>query len=619
MHPYTTMHSYDTDTPTPRSRGSKIALGVGFLALFVAVVAAQLSPANDYQLSIYANTPLAFWAGIAAALLLSFGVAFTTRSRGIRGLAFLLGGAAIVLVAALPVLRGFYFYGSGDAMTHLGWTREIADGSLSMLSLLYPAIHTISVFVSDVTGLSLRRALMLIVPLFVAVFLLFVPLVVRAITSDDRAVLLAVFSAFLLIPVSHLGVNMTAHPTSQAVMFFPVLLFLVVMYTARRDTNSDLFSLVSPAGVLLGLTSIGIVLLHPQQTANVLLVYGTIVMVQFVYRLFRSDHSISGHRSMLGQTLFLGALFAVWVPRYDETSGALGGLLTDLLSGAGASALGQRGGALSDLGSGLEEIFLKLFLVAAIFSVLAAALALGSIFHRLDGRRANENSLLLYLSVAAIPVSAHFALFFAAGDSTMYFRHFGFLMVLVTVLGSIALYRGLGRLSGRVSGRTIRVGGAVALVLLLAISMPVMLRSPYIYQSSHQVTEAQMSGYETAFDHHAEEIYFSGVRSSGERFGDAIMGSSANEGVWWTEYSHRDYQTVPMDENFSADRFPALYEYDHYIPVTDKNRARELGLLDGFRYPSEGFTSLETNERVSRVQDTGGFELYLFDHPRSRR
>lgn len=579
-------------------------------------MAAYSSPPQGYELSIYQSTPILFWVGAGAALLISLLVAFSTRSRGVRTLAFFLGGATMVLITALPILRGYYFFGAGDSMTHLGWTKELANGSISMVTLLYPGVHTISVFLTDVTGLSLRRTLMLTVPIFVAVFITFVPLVVRAITNDDRATLIAVYAAFLLLPVTHIGVNMIAHPTSQTIMYFPAVLFLAIMFVTGRDTNGDLLSIVSPAGLLLGLLSVAIVLLHPQQAANVLLVYGSITFVQLIYRLFRSDHPISNHRFMLVQTAFLAIVFAVWAPRHPEMSEGLGAVIGSLLSGAPpADAVGQRALSLETVGSSIWILFVKMFLVGALFSLLAGILSFGSIFHRLDERLAHENSVLLYLSVALVPVVGIFVLYVAAGVSTQYFRHYGFIMVLVTILGAVAIHRGLGTLSPRVSGRTLKVGGAIALLLVLAVSMPMVFRSPYIIQPSHQVTQSEMSGYEMAFDHRVDGIYYTGIRGSGERFGDAILGSEASKGVWFAQYSRFNYRTVPQGEDFDAAKFPEEYKYDHYIPITDGERTVETELYEGIRYPQSGFDSLDSNARVNLVQDSGEFQLYLFDHP----
>ena len=575
-----------------------------------------MSPPQGYELSIYQSTPIVFWVGACAALLISLLVAFSTGSRGVRTIAFFLGGATMVLITALPILRGYYFFGTGDSMTHLGWTKELATGSISMLTLLYPGVHTLSVFLTDVTGLSLRRTLMLSVPIFVAVFVTFVPLVVRAITNDDRATLLAVYAGFLLLPVSHIGVNMIVHPTSQAVMYFPAVLFLAIMFVTGRDTNSDLFSVVSPAGILLGLLSVAIVLIHPQQAANVLLVYGSITFVQFIYGRVRTDHPISSHRNMFLQTVFLAIVFAIWAPRHPELTEGLGGVIISLLNeGVGPDAVNQRAISLETVGSSIWVLFAKMFLVGAIFSVLGGILALGSIFHRLDERLAHENSILLYLSVSLIPVGGLFLLYVAGGISTQYFRHYGFIMVLVTVLGVLAIHRGFGSLSSRVSGRTLKVGGALALVLLLAVSMPMVFRSPYIIQPSHQVTESEVSGYTMAFNHHADGIYYSGIRGSGERFGDAIFGTEAATGVWFAEYSHHDYRSVPEKPSFAASEFPEYYEYDHYIPVTDGERTVETELYEGIRYPQSGFDSLNSNRHVNLVQDSGGFQLYLFDNP----
>ncbi|MFC6990554.1 hypothetical protein ACFQH3_01365 [Haladaptatus sp. GCM10025707] len=105
---------------------------MGFVALYLAIVSAYQSPATAYEVSIYAATPDGFWAGIGIAVVCGLLVAwFVTPTNRIRTLAILLVASAIVAVAALPIIRGYFFVGAGDSLTHLGWMRDIESGALS--------------------------------------------------------------------------------------------------------------------------------------------------------------------------------------------------------------------------------------------------------------------------------------------------------------------------------------------------------------------------------------------------------------------------------------------------------------------------------------------------------
>jgi hypothetical protein len=166
------MHSNGT---VGTARWVKVALTVGFLGLAGGAYGAVSDPATGYELSVYKATPLTFWVGVGVALLAGLVVAWFGATAAGRTVGCVLGGGAVSAVLALPLLRGYYFLGHADAMTHFGWVKDIAAGGLTPDELLYPGIHTLAVFVGQSAGLPLRRALLLVVFLFCVTFFVFFP------------------------------------------------------------------------------------------------------------------------------------------------------------------------------------------------------------------------------------------------------------------------------------------------------------------------------------------------------------------------------------------------------------------------------------------------------------
>src|SRR6056297_1642396 len=158
---------------------SRLLLTIGFAALSGAPLAAHQAPATAYELSLYRATPTLVWVGLAVAFLTSLVVSATAPSRLLRRIALTLGGASTLTVVALPVLRGYYFYGSADPMTHLGWARDISAGILDPASLFYPGLHTTAVILHETLGYPIRLGILVVILCFAAVFLVFVPLSVR--------------------------------------------------------------------------------------------------------------------------------------------------------------------------------------------------------------------------------------------------------------------------------------------------------------------------------------------------------------------------------------------------------------------------------------------------------
>ncbi len=587
-------------------RPEKSALVVGFCALAVGVFIAHTSPAHGYELSIYRASPLLFWAGASLALLLGIAVAVSAPD-WYRTLGLVLGGTTTLVIASLPLIRGYHFYGPGDSLTHLGWAKDIVSGAMPAYSLLYPGTHSIAIVVHEVTGIPLTQAMLVMVSAFVLVYLLFVPLAVGAVVDDDRAVTYAAISGFLLLPINTISVFIMPHPTSQAIMFLPLVLYLMAKYVTLSNPRRVPL-LGTGAGALLALASIAVVVVHPQQAANVILLFGGVIIVQFIYRLFREEHAIAHHRTLYSQTFFLAAMFLAWSPFHQRSGGAVKALINSLLSDPTAGADSAHAAAsLAQLGGSIRLLFLKLFLVSFVFLLLAAVLMLGGLLGRVRGT--DTNAFSKYLAVGTVPLFVLFVAFLVASYGQFHFRVLGFLMVPVTMLGAIALARGVDTTGRKLPNDGLMSGFVVILfAIMLVLSLVTIFHSPYMYQTSGQVSEGEMTGFSTALTHRGD-VKFTGLRASGKRYSDGILGYEASRRADFRgDGIYGNYNAT--EKNFTASRLRTVFDGPRYLPITAAARAQELSVYHGLRFPRRGFRTLESQPGVDRVQSGGGFDLY---------
>jgi hypothetical protein len=165
-------------TSKAQNRKLHLSLTAGYMSLCLATIIAWSRPATGYEPSIYSGTPVSFWVGILIALTVAVAASFCpNRTHRVAGVA--LAGMSIITVVALPIIRGYYWVGEGDSLTHIGFALDIQNGLLPLQGFRYPAVHTIGVLTSDVTGVSLFQSFLLVIPIFVLLFFLFVPLAVR--------------------------------------------------------------------------------------------------------------------------------------------------------------------------------------------------------------------------------------------------------------------------------------------------------------------------------------------------------------------------------------------------------------------------------------------------------
>lgn len=591
-----------------RSTGRSVSLwncllAVGFLALAIGVAAAYRAPATGSELSIYAATPVEYWAGFGAAGLLSLLVAFARPPRVAERLALLLGGLSAVSFVGLPLIRGYHFYGAGDQLTHLGWMRMFAEGSLSPLELLYPGLHSVSLFIASTFGVPDTHAMQLAVVVYMGVYFLFVPLCVSAISDRPGALAIGSFAGFMLLSVNNVGVFMMAYPTTQAFAVVPVVLYLSLRFLARPSDEAGSGYLTAEGVLLAGATS-ALVLVHPQQALNVAAMFTAIALIQFIARRWDEDSWVAGHRSFLGQALVALAAFGLWSANHERVGVVAEAFSESLLSGADpGDEIAQRAGSLEAIGGGVVDAFARMFVAPTLFCLLTAILVLVVLRARSDERSLDLTAAVRYLAFGTVPVVVAFVLFYAASLTLQPFRYLGFMLIVVTILGAVALSDLVLPKLGWPSPSVRAVAGAV-LAVLVAVQLAAVHPSPLIYKSSAGVTEAEMVGYENAFEQRHPEGSFTGVRTGPNRYVDAVYGPYSEEA---TTFPGKRVAVPPAVWGTNLTEF---YPDDRYLPVTRSTERREADLWGGLRYSEEGFRQLETNASVQRVQANGEFTLY---------
>lgn len=583
----------------------RVLLLVGFCAVAIGVAIAHSSPATAYEISIYAATPVGFWIAIGVAFACSLLVAFFPATRTLRLGALLLGGEAFLSVVGLEVIRGYAFNSSGDALTHVGWIKDVFNGTTALTELTYPGLHTIGIVYHRVLGIPLERGLLLGVFTFVVLFVIFVPLAIRTVTGDRFAATVGAFSAMMLLPINNISAHLTVFPSTMAIFFLPFVLTILLVYLTR--SNRDTWA--STTGVFLALASATMVLVHPQQATNLLLFFATIAGMGLVTR--RVWNSGTELRPLYSQTAFLAVVLVAWGASHERVTDAVMSYSTNVFTTFFASApeststIGSQTGSLTAIGASLAVVFLKLFLISTIYLGLTGLLTAGSLFGRLPGRD-ERLRMVRRLVIALIPIGVVMAVYLVASLQDIYFRHMGFIMALVTIFGAIAIARGVERAPLGSPRNIARSVALVAVAAMLVLSLATVFSSPFIYQANSHVTDMRFSGHDTAFTYENESVSYVGVRSGPDRFRDAHQGTGE-----LASKSERVATGVPF-HGFNGS-LTETYDDQRYLIVTEADIQREATAYREYRYSERGMRTVGTEPGVNRVVSNGDFELYLVD------
>ncbi|GAB7011596.1 hypothetical protein JCM31271_35390 [Halorubrum trueperi] len=545
--------------------------------------------------------------------------AFGRGSRRELDAASLLGTLSVLSIVALPLLRSYRYYGGGDSLTHLGWAREMRAGVIDPDAVLYPGIHTASASLSAVSGIELTHALLLF-PLFFfpLVFVLGSTRFVSALSNSASARGIGTMAALCFVPINKVSVHALAHPSSQAILFLPVLLFLLIRY---QRTDGTAFPLFDPFGSAFALGCLGLIVIHPQEAMTLLSMLAAMAVVGTIARRYRPTGELASGRSLSVHTILLGVVLAIWVARYDRARDRVAYVIESLLlqTHEPLSETAARGSTLGLLGGSFEELFAKLFAVTLAFCLLAAGLFLASSIRVARSTSDDRDAVVSALAVGLAPPTLGALVIFAADQGDHYFRFLGTIMVPVTLVGTLALVGVVDRLEARarrsglgVTRTHLRVALVVVLVGFLALQAVAVHQSPYVYKSSQQVTGGELDGFETVFVFHDEETPLLGFRSGSGRYADAHYGSHTAQ----NDPDFSGYRDAIPGEVFS-ESLTTHYDSDRYLVLLEGYERIEVDLYQEVRYTREGYRTVETSPAVDRIQDNGELELYRISPPTS--
>lgn len=672
-------------TPIQRGDGGIVeaALAVGYLALAAAIAVSYTAPATGYELSIYAATPAATWGALAVAGVVS--VAVCLSDERYLGPAVLLAGLGAATVAGLPLIRGYHFYGRADSLVHLGFVRTFTAGT-NPLELLYPGSHLIATSLAEVAAVEVTRAMMLVTWAYVLSFFASVALCVWFLVPDRRALAIGAFSAFLLLPVNNVSTYLHFHTYSIGMLFAPFVLYLVFSHLIGGDGRERLVERVADGSgavgggavrhddtldftlgpenlvattYLLPLVSVALVVVHPQIALNVVFLLVGMTVTQHAYRRLRPTGSLAEQRLLTFQTVFLVAAFAVWIATHDwafvNTAEAMIESVSEFVNGEGEATprVQDQSESASSIGGSIQELFVKLFGVEAVYALSAAAVVLGRItgyLGRLEGHRSMRTTPDTARDVTTLFFGGmllllpFFAAHFVGSISTYLFRHVGFLMMLATIFGAVGVrylladrsaVSDLGTPSVGAGARSTgeRVAAALpdarsvvtiaVVALVLSLSLATVFPSPFVYLSGSHVPEGEMNGYQGTFASQSEgsPVWFGGVRHSSDRYEVALYG--VESAPWDRAVTPRPRSSGPVPAEAMLSGLPAFYannpdetvRRDHYFAVAEADRQREVIAYRGLRYSAESFEAVAAQPSVGKVRANGELTVYFVDVP----
>jgi len=343
------------------------------------------------------------------------------------------------------------------------------------------------------------------------------------------------------------------------------------------------------------ITSLSLLMLHPQQAANFLIF---ILFSFFLSPLVLRISSVEFEwRYLLTPSAVFTIIFWIWAANRVRFENSVAGLISSILVDTETTGdIESASLSLEAIGGSIIELFFKIFFTGSVYALLTVIISIKLLaiilWQRKNPWSPKKTTFIFCLSAGLVPVGVLFVAYIIF--SSQYFRHLGFLMVIGTILGSLYI-TGIYKKTNKPWNRRILT---VIFLIFLILSLPLVHMSPYIYQSNPHVTSQQMTGYETTFEVSGDTELIT-VRDSPRRFSHALYGKE----------TRKSPAAVKSPDGFANQGLSSEYNQSMLLILTTKAEQRETELYNGFRFSSEDFEYIR-NSNNSKVYDNSGYTLY---------
>ena len=590
-------------------RSMKIAIILGFIAIFLVNIITLVNPTHGYELSIYDATPSIIWISLIISSLCGISIivleVYTKRCNysniWIYGLIILL--ISRVTILDLPYNRGYVAW-QGDHMTHIGIVNEITRSGYVAPNNFYPITHIFISVLKIILDISTEFITKYSTTLISIFFVLSIYLIGKFLLNNKRATLLALAASGCTIFNCY---DIYLMPHGWSVLFFPFALYIIIKGIYRD-------------GVLTyGILAVIILILYPFfHTLSALMLTIILISISIIYTIinkFRFLHDKIQNHCLFPENIHYSALIAiliitwsVWTLSFKNFHLNIRIFFESITSNLDVNVLAGMSNKASKMNFNvfdLADLIIKVEGATIIYLIL---FLLGSYIFYITHRKDQEfKKIQLFIMTIIIFI----------------FLYTSYLFNLLPGLSSIAGVRILSYIvaltpifSGIVYFHIISKEKIVCAILCIAIMIiPVALSlfgtipSPYVHRPTPQITTMDIHGMEWSMINKDIEISYISIMTPPYRFADAILGP--NERSQRPDL-RKNNEIVPDHFNYTENRyFSKNYPSSRYLILTHFDKIiyvtvyKEVG-----RFKSYDFFHLKNDPTVLYLYNNGEFDVY---------
>ena len=596
----------------------KIILIIEFLFLTLALIITWNVPTTGFESSIYNSTPLVLWVALISSMIAGITIIVVNVSNSdiyrsnLWKYGFLLIFFCYTICLGLFMIRGYYMWCiDGDPASHIGWTNEILQNGHIPSDLFYPITHIYLSEINLVTSLNLVF-LHKIVPFFFGLlFVGFVYIFVRVVSSSEIEPIIAGIITCTFIT----GWFLNLTPNLLANLFLPFALFLMFKYLKSGHSGWKvsffIMLILYPVFHPLPAIFLGLILLTlwiPQK------------LLDLWKHLIDKKRDIRSHERMNMKLarpfLFLLTWFIFWYSLFYIWGYSVYQMYSRITTEEGASKFSNLASQVSNAqgyGYNVLEIFLKTYghlLLLFILSLFTFLL----LWKTVSRDQKQENIFSLYgpwgLLNIFIPALFLFNLTFAPLRFLFYQAILG--IVFVAFLVSSMLIWGRENKRRFISQLT----SIIVIVLMAGLLISGLLNlypSPYNLTKNYETTQSEVSGAMFFFEYRNISVPVSGIDLHLGRFADLLLTPGEKSKQYLGAAQLKNKGMAPWHFGYNQNSSIA-FSYDVKTNLILKQSDRALYTdyfpdMAKYRLFPQDFDRLKNDPGASFLYSNGGYDI----------
>lgn len=586
----------------------KYILIICFLLIaFALAIMIQIGPEQRYEVSIYDAYPITFWFCLIFAFIIGQFLIIKNATDGSDDKIWIVGLLAILIIDAIllfmPMIRGYYIYGTGDVLSHIGYMKDILNSG-EIGTNTYPIDHILGVILHMIAGLSLPDITMIIPQIFSFFFILSMYILGKQMNMKKSELLLLItFSTILLFG----NFQMSFSPNGQSLMLIPFVIYLIFKF--YHTENKILLFLCIILNLLL-------VCYHPLVSLLMILILVLFSIIQYIPQNFLlvSTKKIN----FLYVIILLLVFFIIWTSHIIMVVQTVTPII-DSISGNDVvtSELQKNINLVTSVNIG-PEYLMSLVLYTYGQNIILGLLSLFCIFLlclSILKKQLKPEFYQLFSMVGFLFLSIFSGIMFMINGSFGFTRIYSIAMIFSIILVSSAFFVFFNNPNWFKLWESSPLFKICVIGLIMSVtlyfSVSNLYLSPIIKRSSQQVTHSDYDGMKTFFQYREDSLKILEFGISQNRFYDAIFGRTVKrQNVVYgdmTPPDHMGYQSYPQ-ESISTDN-PC------YFVLNDQGRKFYQTLypefMDKWRFSPQDFERLKRDKNYNTIYSNANLEIYL--------